>query len=97
MMSDALRILVLCTRNSARSQMAEALFATAGAGRITAASAGSDPGPGVHPLAVEALAELGAVGRRDHGLRRRTRRVSVPADGCTDGALGPRGSRRRQR
>lgn len=58
-MSDALRILVLCTRNSARSQMAEALFATAGAGRITAASAGSDPGPGVHPLAVEALAELG--------------------------------------
>ncbi len=58
-MSNPLRILVLCTRNSARSQMAEALLATAAAGRVTAASAGSDPGLGVHPLAVEALAELG--------------------------------------
>jgi len=54
-----LRLLVLCTRNSARSQMAEALFAAEGGRRIAAASAGSDPGPGVHPLAVAALAELG--------------------------------------
>lgn len=57
--TSALRILVLCTRNSARSQMAEALFQTIGDQRVVAASAGSDPGPGVHPLAVEALAELG--------------------------------------
>ena len=54
-----LRVLVLCTRNSARSQMAEALFASIGGARVIAASAGSDPGPGVHPLAVEALAEIG--------------------------------------
>lgn len=69
-MTEPLRILVLCTRNSARSQMAEALLATDGAGRITAASAGSDPGPGVHPLAVEALAELGInwAGRPAQGI-----------------------------
>jgi arsenate reductase len=54
-----LRVLVLCTRNSARSQMAEALFTSEVGDRVEAASAGSDPGPGVHPLAVAALAELG--------------------------------------
>ncbi|MEO7363598.1 MAG: arsenate reductase ArsC [Gemmatimonadaceae bacterium] len=54
-----LRVLVLCTRNSARSQMGEALLQAEGAGRVHAASAGSAPGDGVHPLAVEALAELG--------------------------------------
>lgn len=64
------RILVLCTRNSARSQIAEALFTRIGGERIVAASAGSDPGPGVHPLAVEALAEIGIDwrGHRSQGI-----------------------------
>ncbi|WP_411280262.1 arsenate reductase ArsC [Gemmatimonas sp.] len=57
--ADVLRVLVLCTRNSARSQIAEALFKTLGRERIAAASAGSDPGAGVHPIAVEVLAEIG--------------------------------------
>jgi protein-tyrosine-phosphatase len=55
-MSKPIQILILCTRNSARSQMAEALLAQDGGARVKVASAGSDPGPGVHPLAVEALA-----------------------------------------
>ena len=52
------RILFLCVRNSARSQMAEGLArATAPAG-YEFISAGSDPGT-LHPLAIAALGELG--------------------------------------
>ena len=54
-----LRILILCTGNSARSQIAEALFAAKARGRFEAASAGSRPAPRVNPLAIEVLAEAG--------------------------------------
>ena len=54
-----LRILVICTGNSARSQMAEGLLDSISAGRVAAASAGSEPASTVHPLAIQAMQEIG--------------------------------------
>ncbi len=54
-----LRVLILCTGNSARSQIAEALLNRKGAGRIVAGSAGSNPAPRVNPLAIRVLEEAG--------------------------------------
>jgi arsenate reductase (thioredoxin) len=45
-------VLVLCTGNSARSQMAEALIRKHKGDRYEVASAGTEPKPQVHPLAV---------------------------------------------
>jgi ArsR family transcriptional regulator, arsenate/arsenite/antimonite-responsive transcriptional repressor / arsenate reductase (thioredoxin) len=52
------RVLFLCTGNSARSQMAEALANRLGAGAVEALSAGSHPKP-LHPNAVRVMRERG--------------------------------------
>ena len=52
-------ILVLCTGNSARSQMAEAFLQKYKGEQFTAASAGTDPKPEVHSLAIRAMHEIG--------------------------------------
>lgn len=53
------RVLILCTGNSCRSQMAEGFWNLLGADVWQAASAGSNPAGYVHPLAVEVMSEAG--------------------------------------
>ncbi|MBZ0282890.1 MAG: arsenate reductase ArsC [Anaerolineae bacterium] len=52
------RVLVLCTGNSARSQMAEALINARMGDQWQAVSAGTQPAPQVNPYALRALAEI---------------------------------------
>ena len=65
-----LRVLFLCTGNSARSQIAEALLGKRGAGWLVAGSAGSHPAARVNPLAVRVLSETGTewAGHRPKGF-----------------------------
>ena len=53
------RVLILCTGNSCRSQMAEAFWRHLGEGAWEAFSAGSKPTGQVHPMAVTAMQEIG--------------------------------------
>jgi protein-tyrosine-phosphatase len=57
-MNRAFNILFLCTGNSARSILAEAIMNRVGAGKFVAYSAGSMPKGEVHPKALELLARL---------------------------------------
>lgn len=52
------RVLVICTGNRARSQMAEGWLRHFGGTRVSVDSAGTKP-RGVHPLAIEVMAEVG--------------------------------------
>jgi arsenate reductase len=51
------RVLFLCTGNSCRSQMAEAILNHLGKGRYEAVSAGAKPSGSVHPMALRTLRE----------------------------------------
>ena len=57
-MNNKKRVLILCTGNSARSQMAEGLLRELGEGKFEVESAGVAPSS-VRPEAVEAMREIG--------------------------------------
>ena len=58
MINNRYRVLVLCTGNSARSQMAEGLINAQLADRFVAYSAGTRPAGYVHPEAIAALRDI---------------------------------------
>ena len=58
-------MLFICTGNSARSQMAEAILREMTHGRVDVFSAGSEPKPEIHPLARHAVAKLLQIGMVD--------------------------------
>lgn len=62
----ATRVLVLCTGNSCRSVMAEALINQLGRGRFEAVSAGSNPAGAVHPKSIETLLRHGVAPGTPH-------------------------------
>ena len=72
-------VLILCTGNSCRSQMAEALWHSLGHGEWRTASAGSKPAGYVHPLAVRVMHELG-IDLTGHVSKSLDRFVNEPFD-----------------
>jgi arsenate reductase (thioredoxin) len=81
-------VLFVCLHNAGRSQMSQALFERAAAGRHTAISAGTTPADHVHPEVIEVMRELSIdlSGRRPRLL---TQQLAEQADvvvtmGCGD-------------
>jgi arsenate reductase (thioredoxin) len=82
------RALFVCLHNAGRSQMSEALFTCAAAGRHEGRSAGTTPGKHVHPEVLEVMGELG-IDLADRTPRELTRGDAEWADvvvtmGCGD-------------
>jgi ArsR family transcriptional regulator, arsenate/arsenite/antimonite-responsive transcriptional repressor / arsenate reductase (thioredoxin) len=78
------RVLFLCTGNSARSQMAQALLEHMSAGAVAAASAGSNPKP-LHPNAVRVMRRRGidiSANRTKHMDEYATRRFDMVITLC---------------
>ena len=67
-----MRVLFVCLHNAGRSQISEALFSRATAGRHEARSAGTEPAERLHPEVVEAMGEVGIdlSDRKPHLLER---------------------------
>ncbi len=81
-------VLFVCMHNAGRSQMSQALFDRAAAGRHTALSAGTTPAEHVHPEVVEVMRELD-IDLADRRPQLLTRELAEQADvvvtmGCGD-------------
>lgn len=72
-------VLFLCTGNSCRSQMAEAIVNTRLSDEWAAFSAGTQPAGCVHPRAVESLAEIG-IDWRGHSAKHADEFQRIPFD-----------------
>lgn len=70
------RVLILCTHNSARSQMAEGWLRAMASDRLEVASAGTEA-TRVHPLAIRALDEVG-IDLRGHQSKSLDRFLATP-------------------
>jgi arsenate reductase len=72
-------VLILCTANSCRSQMAEAFLRSYQGDRYDVHSAGIDPAEAVHPLALDVMREVGEDlrGQAPKSLRRYLGREAV--------------------
>lgn len=81
-------VLFLCTGNSARSQMAEAIVNARAGEAWQAVSAGTFPSGQVHPLAVQALREIGIehAGRSKHADEFRNAPLDLVVTVCDDAA-----------
>ncbi|RME06693.1 MAG: arsenate reductase ArsC [Anaerolineae bacterium] len=82
------KVLFLCTGNSCRSQMAEAIVNARMGDRWQAFSAGTQPSGYVHPKAVQALAEIGIQhqGESKHADRFREMDFDLVVTVCDDAA-----------
>ncbi|MCB0115032.1 MAG: arsenate reductase ArsC [Caldilineaceae bacterium] len=82
------KVLFLCTGNSARSQMAEAIVNARMGDEWQAVSAGTQPSGYVHPQALEALHEIGIehVGRSKHTDEFRDTPFDLVVTVCDDAA-----------
>jgi arsenate reductase (thioredoxin) len=58
-LTEKQRVLILCTGNSARSQMAEGLLRAKAGDKFEVFSAGSNPTGTVHPMAIQVMGETG--------------------------------------
>ena len=75
-----MRVLVLCTGNSARSQLAEAILRAEGGDRVRVESAGSDPKAVVNPLAVDVARDVLGLDLTAHRPKPVSRFVGQPFD-----------------
>jgi arsenate reductase len=81
-------VLFVCLHNAGRSQMSQALFERAAAGKHTALSAGTTPAEHVHPEVIQVMRELD-IDLSDRRPRLLTRELAEQADvvvtmGCGD-------------